>query len=374
MRKIIYVILVLVLIAGLVYAIAGINEMSGNGVKEQQAIIKIGGLFHLSGPGSFWGQGELNGAMLALEEINEAGGINGKELKIIVEDGKTNFPETVTAIKKLVQVDKVEIIIGPTWFGQVASPLAEELKVLIISPSAGVVPEPNDYFFDVWPTERQEIIPLVRYMKNHGIKKVAVVYSLNEWSQSMKDNFLDESKMQGIEVVEEFPSSPDEKDFRTIISKLQALDIDAVYAPFAFFPSQGAFSKQAKELNFQKQLYSSSGTENPLLLESFPSIEGTIYPYPVKGHGEEEFSKKYEKRFNKTPSPPAAYAYDTIYLIAKALREGYNSPKEISNYFHKKINNYQGVSNIISFDENGRVIQKKHFIKKVINGGFVRLE
>src|SRR3989338_3856413 len=133
-KKAVYIIAVVALIL-----IAGFLAINLNSLSSNQEGIEIGGLFHLTGAGAFWGEGEYNGATLAIEEINEAGGINGKSLKIIIEDGKTDFPETVNALKKLAQIDGVKIIIGPTWFGQVASPLAEELKVLVISPSAGVV-------------------------------------------------------------------------------------------------------------------------------------------------------------------------------------------------------------------------------------------
>ncbi|MBD3252474.1 ABC transporter substrate-binding protein [Candidatus Pacearchaeota archaeon] len=355
------------ILALLIISLLLIN-LTGYTVKDET--IEIGGLFHLTGPGSFWGGGEYNGAMLAIEKINQEG-IKGRKINFIVEDSATDFPETVSAINKLVNIDKVDIIIGPTWFAQVASPLAKQNKVLMISPSAGSVPQPNSYFFDVWPTERQEIIPTVDHMKKNKIKDIVVIYSLNEWSQSMRDNFVDEAQIKGLDIIKEFPTNPDEKDFRTIITEIKNLNPDAVYAPFAFFPSQGAFSKQFKELNLDIDLYSSSGTENPALLEAYPEIENTIYPYPEKSEKEQEFKEKYEERFNTPMSPPAAYAYDCVYLIAKALESGADSPEEISDYLREVT--YNGVSNTISFDENGRVTQKKHVMKIVRDGKFVKL-
>ncbi len=332
--------------------------------------VKIGGVFHLTGPASFWGEGEKNGALLAADDINAHNGINGRPLELIVEDSKTDFKGTATAINKLAEVDNLKVVVGPTWFGQVASPIANEKKVLIISPSAGVVPQPSPYFFDVWITERAEVMPEIQYMKKNGIKKVAIVYSLNDWSQSMRDNFVNEAK--GLTIVKEFPTNPDETDFKTVISQIKELNVNAVYAPFAFYPSQGAFSKQAQELGLKIPLYSSSGTDNPVLLQAYPSIEGTIYPYPAKGPGEIEFAKKYTEKFGLPPSPSAAYAYDAVMLVATALRDGKTTPDEISQYLHS-IKDYAGVSNIITFDNDGRITQKEQVMKQVKNGKFEEL-
>lgn len=335
--------------------------------------IVIGGVFHLTGPGAFWGTAEYNAATLAIEEINAEGGIDGVPLKMIVEDGKTDFPQTATAFMKLIEVDIVPVIVGPTWFAQVASPIADVKKVAVISPSGGTVPQPSPYFFDVWPTERQEVIPLVAFMKSQNYTRIAVVYSQNDWSVSMKDNFVDEASRQSLHIVKEFATAPDESDFRTVILELKQLSIDAIYAPFAFYPGQGAFSKQAKELNLALPFYSSSGTENPILLEAYPEIEGTIYPYPARDEKEQEFLDKYEARFDSPPAPSAAYAYDSVRLVAEALRSGAATSAEIADYL-RSVRDYQGVSNTITFDENGRVTQKPHIIKVIQEGKFIKKE
>lgn len=367
-RRIIYLIMIALAVVALAIGIY-LGTINGFSIAEDK--IRIGGMFHLSGAGAFWGMGEYNGATLAIEEINKNGGINGREIALIVEDVETDFPKTVNAIQKLANVDDVNIIVGPTWFGQVASPLAKELKILIITPSGGTVPQPNEYFFDVWPTERQEILVEMDYMESKGIKRMALIYSLNEWSQSMRDHFVEEARTRGIVILKEFSTAPDEDDFRSIVSSMKEMETDAVYAPFAFYPSQGAFSKQAKELGLNIPIYSSSGTENPILLESFPEIEGTLYPYPEKGLGEDEFGERYTERFGVQPSPPAAYAYDSVYLIAEAIETGAETPEEIASYL-KNMENFDGVSNTIKFDENGRVQNKPHFMKIVRNGKFVK--
>lgn len=340
-------------------------------VIEPNEII-IGGLFHLTGPGAMWGTGEMEGAALAVEILNKKGGINGRDLRIVSEDGGTDFAKTASSINKLIDIGRVSIIIGPTWFGQVAAPIVMERKIIMVSPSAGVVPQPNPYFFDLWPTEAQEIEPEVEYMRHHGVSRLAIVYSQNDWSESMKNNFLNESSRTGISIVKEFATSSDETDFRTVITNLNLLNIDAVYAPFAFYPSQGAFSKQAREMGLPFPIFSSSGTENPQLVQSFPSIEGTIYPYRKRTNDEIDFENRFQKRFGHPPSPSSAYGYDAVMVLSEAIKSGAATSDQISVFLHA-MRGYQGVSNTITFDSNGRITAKDHIMKQVSHGAFVSL-
>lgn len=340
---------------------------------DAAAPIGIGGVFHLTGPASYWGSGEADAVVMAVDEAKENGGIDSLQIELITEDGKTDFVQTSASLKKLIEVDRVPVIIGPTWFGQVAAPIAEESKVAVLSPSTGVTVARQRFFFNLWPSEKQEIVPLVGYLLSKNISKIALVYSQNEWSESMKGVFIEEAGANLIDVVRSFATAPDESDFRSVILAIKGLEVDAVYAPFAFYPSQGAFSKQAVELNLSIPVYSSSGTENPDLLKSFPQIEGTIYPYPRRGTGEEDFTDRFELRYGRRPSPSAAYAYDAMNLVIAALRDGARDPEGFARFF-SSVKGYPGVSNSITFDPaTGRVLEKEHTIKRVTNGRFVDL-
>jgi len=335
--------------------------------------IKLGGVFSLSGAGSFWAEGERNGAQLAINEINSNNGINGKKIEFIVEDAETDATKTVTGIQKLKNIDNVVAIVGPTWFGQIADKVARDLKVVMITPSAGVVANPNKYFFDVYPTADLEAKRLTQYVLDNNIKKIAIVYSLNEWSQSMTGNFKYYLKDSNVIIVKEYGTLPDEQEFKTIIDDIKTLNVDAIFGPFAFFPSQGAFSKQLEERDMNVIFLSGSDTDNPILLSTFPEIENTIYAYPNKDAKEQAFIDKYSKIYGSYPSPSAAYAYDAVYLIANALKQDNIKSDKISEYLHN-IKDYNGVSNIINFDENGRIRNKDHIIKQVINGKFVEID
>lgn len=366
-KKILFGILVLAFI------LAGCATQPTGRVTNEKESIKIGGLFHLTGAGAFWGQGEKNAALMAVNDINSNGGINGKQLEMVIEDGQTSFESIATAVKKLVEVDEVDIIIGPTWFGQSGGPLAEQTKRIIISPSAGTDPLPSKYFFVMWPTEEQEIIPIVKHMKENGIKNIALIYNQNDWSVSMKDAFEQEAGKAGITIMKEFATNPDETDYKTVITKIKEMKADAVYVPFAFYPSQGAFSKQRKDMGLTIPFYSSIGTENAVLLESFPEIEGTLYPYLAQSQKEKDFNQRYFDEYGIPASQAAAYAYDAVNIAVLALKNGKQTPDEISAFLHE-MKDYSGISNTISFDQNGRIRHKEFIIKTVKDGKFVNLE
>jgi len=329
--------------------------------------IKIGGVFHLSSPGAFWGEGEMNAALMAVDEINSNGGIDGKRMELMIEDSQTDFTTTNTVVRRMIDIEKVEAIIGPTWFGQTIAPIAKEKEFVIVSPSAGVVNEPSEYFFTLWPTEEQEAEAMTEYFVKENVDELVIVYTLNDWSESVKDEFVKKANSLGIDVVKEFSTVPGEKDFRTTILKIQELDVDALYAIFAFYPDQGNFMKQANNLGLDAQVYSISGTENQVLLESFPEIEGTIYPYPLKSEVEQLFIEMYIAEYSQYPSPSSAYAYDAVMILAEALEQGKN-PEEISEYLHSMT--YEGYSNNIEFDSEGRITDKEFVIKRVIDGKF----
>jgi branched-chain amino acid transport system substrate-binding protein len=366
-KKTLAIFLVLLFAVLIGFIILSLN-LTGHSISNKESI-KIGAVFHLTGPGSFWGEGEKNAVILAIDKANAKGGVNGKQIELIIEDSKTDFQATSNSIKKLIEIDNTKVIIGPTWFGQIASPLAEQYKTLIVSPSAGVVPKPSSYFFDLWPTEKQEVTPVINFMQEKGIRKVVLIYSLNDFTQSVRSNFVEQAKTKDIDIVREFAVNPGESDFRTIIAQIKELNVDAIYATFAFYPSQGAFSKQAKELNLNLTVYSSSGTEIPDLLKAYPEIEGTIYGYISINQGELDFNSEYIERFNSYPSPSSSYAYDAANLIIDALKADKNTPEKISSYLHTI--NYQGISNTISFNNEGRISNKEFVIKTVKNGQFV---
>jgi branched-chain amino acid transport system substrate-binding protein len=369
-NKIILWIIAIVIIVALIWL--GYSEKQP---VEEGGVIKIGGLFALSSFGAEWGNAEKDAVMMVIDEVNEKGGINGKMIELVVEDNQSDLTQTTTAMQKLVNIDDVVAIIGPTWFYQVAVPTSKDLKTLTISPSAGGgnSPELNSpYFFNLYPNEKFQMVPIMEDIKEKGYKKAVIIYSLNDWSQQLKDIFTEEADKIGLEIVKDFATQPDAKDFKTEIAKMKDLDFDIVYNSIAFNPSLGEFIKQSYVLKLDKPIYSTSNTDSNVLLNEYGSyMEGIIYPFPSPIENYEDFVNKFESKFGIKPSNPiSANAYDTINLLVMAFENGAENSDEIIDFL-KSVKDYQGASNVITFNEFGGIEYKEYYLKTIKQGKFI---
>ena len=144
--------------------------------------IKIGGAFALTGDAAGWGQDEQRAAQLAVDETNALGGIDGRQIMLVSEDTATDSKGTLNAIRKLIDVDHVPAIIGPTWgdsFASITAPIGEENGVVQITPSGAIeVAEETinyTYFFSTYYPLRSEIETHIQFLKAHNYTRVAMI-------------------------------------------------------------------------------------------------------------------------------------------------------------------------------------------------------
>ena len=151
-------------------------------VVDNRQPIKIGGAFALTGFASEWGAVERNGAILAIEEINAQGGINGREVKLIVEDTLSDGKGAINAVQKLINIDNVEVIVGPSWldsFGG-AAPIADENNIVFMTPSASIdaikSEHSYDYVFSTWYRTDKESEELAKHLSNANKKRIILFF------------------------------------------------------------------------------------------------------------------------------------------------------------------------------------------------------
>src|SRR3989338_5570175 len=191
--------------------------------------IKIGGALGLTGICAEFGEGELKATTLAVEEINAAGGINGKQLELISEDTQCDNKTTVSAFQKLINVDKVAAIIGPTWGDsfQAGYPLLREKQVISVSPSAAIEAlefnrQPLNFIFSTWFPQRKEVTALQEYARSRRLTKFVIVHDTDPFGAMMASLFKEEAEKQKISIVEEHEVAVDTQDFKTIIARIKA--------------------------------------------------------------------------------------------------------------------------------------------------------
>ncbi|MBN8548974.1 MAG: ABC transporter substrate-binding protein [Deltaproteobacteria bacterium] len=333
--------------------------------------IKIGAVFSLSSWGALGGTQELNGLLMARDEINAAGGISGRPVQLIVEDTQSDLKSTAAAFRKLIDFNSVSAIVGPNWaeFTEVAVPIAESAKVPFVSPSGykeGLF-ENKKFSFTLQVPHYISARPLAQAMAQRGYKSIAVLVTDNAYLEGIFDGFrrvLPESdaRITSIERV-----SPSQSDFRSMIAKIKKSNADAVLALLLEGGNLHNFLTQARQLKLSLPIYSANGIPyDDLISKDMAIAEGVVFfDYLVPGGP--EFIQAYTKRFGAQPGFASARAYDALYLIKAAIEQCGVQPAQIRECL--STSKYAGRSGTISFDRNG-VLQSKEantFLQQVKN-------
>ncbi len=344
------------------------------GCAQTEQAVQIGGIFALTGYGASWGSAEQKAVVMAFEEANAQGGINGKKIELVSEDSKTESTQAVTALQKLIGED-IQFVIGTTWEADstAIAPIAAENRIIMISPSSykGIQDKNSEFLFSTYPPYGYEIDAMKRFFAEHKMQKFVIIYNNEFFSQIMKGLFEEEAAKNGWTVTGAFALETQETDFRTVLLKIKGLQVDAIYAPLATDdPGKGLLLKQMRELGIDLPVISTASTETETLLKNYgKEVEGIIYAFPVEAPKYEEFSAKFETRYGEKPgSPSASTAYDAAKLLIMALQNG-KTPEEISAFLHK-MQAFEGASNKITFDEQGIIASKEYKVKTVRNGQF----
>ncbi|MEK6963721.1 MAG: ABC transporter substrate-binding protein [Nanoarchaeota archaeon] len=328
--------------------------------------VKIGGLFALTGYASWVGEASRDGFLLAMED-------SGMKIPYSIEDDQSDLKTTATAASKLIDVDGVSVVIGPEWaeFGEIIFPISIDRHTLFISPwmTFEYSSDKIKYYLSATPNERIELHRLTQYMTSQGVKRLVLVYSNNAWSFGNIQIMKDELQKAGIEVLEEFKINDEDKDFRTEILRIKALQPDAIYFAIATDDGQGTFDRQLADLEVHYPMYipyARGGSE--VFLDHYGRYaEGTVFPAPKPYKNMEAFTHKYEKRFGKKPSAiSAATAYDMTTLVLKAIQSGATTSEQIRDYL-LSLKGYEGYSNLITF-QDGHVASEDVVIKQIREG------
>lgn len=371
-------------VLGLVIVVVAVGLFAYNKPKEVSGeTIKIGVALGLTGYGSGWAEGERQAIQLATDELNQQGGIDGKRIELITEDTKSTQEGTVSVVQKLINIDKVTAILGPTWGDsfQGAYPLTEKAEVPIISPSAAIEAVSNkdqfSYFFSSWWPLRTEEIALVNYLAAHGITKVATFNDIDPFDQKAADVFTEEAQKKGLTVVKRERAPIGTTDFRTTIVALKNSGAQAVYIEMQDTSAIGPFNKQYKELDGKIQVVSTIAIENPENLQKFPNtFDGIIYTYPpIAGTpAYEAFASNFKTKFGMAPvGPSIVNAYNAAQILFAALKTGAQSGKEIRDALNTVKVPGIGVDPLF-FDPHGQIGDVHFQIKTIKNNQFEVVE
>ncbi|MFB6181851.1 MAG: ABC transporter substrate-binding protein [Candidatus Magasanikbacteria bacterium] len=350
--------------------------------KKKKDTVKVGAVFSLSGKLSTYGQNTLNGVKLAVKQINESSGINGRELKLQTEGTNSESKKAVSALKKLINVNNLNIIIGPE-----ASPLAmsmapatKDKNVLLFGPtiSAPKFNEISDYAFTAWPESEQLAEQMAEFVyRELGLRKIAILHILDDRGVKYKKNFKKRFQDLGGEITAVESFRQDSKDFRTQLTKIRETNPDGLYI-LALSKQYISIIEQVKELGMNDvKLLSDIGIEDPVITGNIPKLaSGLIYNLAGMDRNKAEtsrFIETYKKEFGEKPDTFAAHGYDSMMVLAKAMKSCEEEKKLTSECVKKQLQdiNYDGVTGNIEFTSQGDV--RKSTVFKIIKDGEFKL-
>jgi branched-chain amino acid transport system substrate-binding protein len=353
---------------------------------ETGETIKIGLAAPMSGDAAAYGEIVKNGAMMKIDEINAAGGINGKMLELVVGDERCDPKEAAAVAQNFVSNEEIVAIVGHVCSSAMlaAIPIYDVAGPAIISPTCtniniGTASLNRWTFRDVYRDDFQGEF-LAKYSKEVlGLKRVAVFYDTNDYAIGLKDAFEAAAKEIGLEVVGSEAYTGDTIDFAPQLTKFKELAPDGIFIA-GYYEKGGLILSQAMKLGIKAQFMGADGLNNPELINiAKEAAEGFIASTPFIFEANEaglKFKADFEAKYSVTPDWMAANSYDCVGILADviskvgtdrtAIRDGLQAMDSPET-------GYAGLTGVTYFDKNGDC-QKPAYVAVVKDGAFVAAE
>lgn len=374
-KKILISVLVLLSVA-----VMTIVLISQNSTPRMVPDIRIGIVLPLTGKAATYGERSLQGIQLAVDVSNGTSNTH-EDLRIIVEDSQSQASRAVTSFIKLVDLNKVPVVVGLLTSDEAlaCAPLAMRYKVVLFTPGATSkeLKEAGSYIFrNRESVELQTAVIAEACANNTGKGGIVIMHANASNAISYRDTFKDACETLGATVLGTIPFNEGKTDYRSELEQLRTLTPEAVY--LAGYDSElGLILKQAHEIGLKTQFYASAGAVTPKLLEvAGIGAEGLIAasasfdPLSTAPHVQ-EFVKAYKARYNKEPDWLAANSYDAILMLAQIAKAGQFNAETIRNGL-SGMKDFPGVSGTTTFDEFGGV-KKPISLVRVSKGEFLPL-
>ncbi len=357
----------------------------------EDTTIKVGAILAITGPASNLGAPEARTLEMLVEDINARGGIIGKKIELIMKDSGGSPEKAVSFAKQLIEENKVFAIIGPSTSGETMAikNIAEEGKTILLSCAAAeVIVNPlAKYVFKVAPKDNYAAMKIFQQMKKMKISKIGVLSSNTGFGKAGKEQLEKLAPENGIQILISEVYDKSATDLTAEVTKLKAKGVQAL-VNWSIEPAQAIVVKNARQIGMTVPIFQSHGFANITYCRMCgPSAEGVIFPasriivadlLPDK-HPQKSvvlaYKKAYETKYNEDVSTFGGHAYDSLMILARAIREGgYDREKARTSIEH--IKGFVGTAGIFSFsptDHNGLDIEAFAMLT-VKDGKFALLE
>ena len=330
MKKFISVMLVA---AMAVTALTGCGSNSGSSSKKDADKYYIGGIGPTTGATAIYGTAVKNGAQIAVDEINAAGGINGKQIEYRFEDDQNDAEKAVNAYNTLKDWG-MQMLVGTTTTAPciaVAGKTASD-NVFQITPSASspdLLSSGNGNVFQVCFTDPNQGVASAQYIaENKLATKIGIIYDSSDvYSSGIEEKFEAEAKTQGLNIVSKAAFTADSKtDFGTQLQKAKDAGADLLFLPI-YYQEASIILKQADTMGYKPKFFGVDGMDGILTVENFDTKLAedvmllTPFAADAKDKTVQNFVKTYKEKYKDTPNQFAADSYDAVYALKAAIEE-----------------------------------------------------
>ena len=352
------------------YKVLGPAPMPGAGP------FRVGVMESVTGPGETYGNVAVQAKQMAAAEINAAGGINGRMLELIVEDEKCNAQDSITAYRKLTDVDGVKIILGTSCSGAMlgAAPLAEEDGVVLFS---GLATNPDianagDYIFRTSLNDAQVGIDTGNLLWADGVRKLATISESTDYAEGVRRTTAEHFLSRGGEIVGEERYASDVTDFRSQLTKLIGANPDAIHIAAQSEFTGGTIVKQVRELGYEGGLYSEvvpvGTTALEIASDAATGLKAVTADLDPANQTATDVLARFRARYGYvTLNWYLGSAYDDVYITAECLRQT-NDDQDADGFRDCMYDiTWSGtIGENYSFDERGEVVGLANVVVEVL--------
>lgn len=340
---------------------------------DSAADIPVGVYGALTGGEAAFGSSTVQGVRIAAEEINAAGGVLGRKIRLVVEDDQGRAEEAATAVTKLITSDGVVALIGENSSNQslAAAPIAQANGVPMISPSSTnpVVTEKGEYIFRVCFTDPYQGKALAAFVRNNlKLDRAAILQDQkNDYSVGLAGVFQKEFEAAGGKIVARQSYTGGDTEFRPQLTAIRSSNPQVLFIP-GFYTDVGQIANQSRDLGLDVPLVGGDGWDSPVVIQiGGKAIEGSYFSdhyfvgdtRPVV----QKFVNEYQKRHGKKPEATAALGYDALHIWANAAKRANSLDRKAVRDQIAATKDYVGVSGTISMGADRNPIKPVAMIK-----------
>lgn len=353
--------------------------------KREPDVFKITAILPLSGNFANIGEPKKEAILLAADDINQRGGINGRKIAIVLEDSKGDPKEGVTILQKNIDVDRMKIFyVDLTPIALAAVPIVDKSRVIAFVGSAHpTITDQSKWVFRFFPSGQQEAEMLNDYLVSEGINRIFILYIGDTYGEELRTILTKKFKEAGREVIGSESYTISQKEFRSILAKIKTTNFERIIL-IGYGVNFPAILDQFNELKIptNKVIGDIGFIGTPQIAQLSPTLTNNIvFVAPSFVHKSthldenptvQKFVTDYKTKYGKNPNFVAAYAFDAIQVLASALKQSGSDPDNLRKAL-LSTKDFSGVTGKITMRENGDCATDMMFAK-YLDGRIIPLQ